>query len=346
MTPESYSQPQVLIAGIAGASLGTELAKCLNLTARYEVFGCDISRFAYGHYSGFKETFLVDHSSYVDSVLDLCKKRRFGFVIPGADEPSRLLGRAQPRFAEDGIQVVCNSPQLVERFSNKATTFETLTALHLPIPRTVLVKSEKDVQAMSFPCVVKPATMTGGSSLVFHASDADEALLYVRFITKEGRPVILQEFLPERDGEFTVGVLSYPDGSLATSIALRRMFEHKLAVLNTSNFGVISTGYSEGLIDVFPEVCAQAEAISRAVGSTGPLNIQGRIRNGTFVPFEINPRFSASVYLRAMAGVNEVDIYLQHLISGEVQPPQRLRVGYYLRSLTELFVDPASVKQL
>jgi carbamoyl-phosphate synthase large subunit len=101
---------------------------------------------------------------------------------------------------------------------------------------------------------------------------------------------------------------------------------------------MISSGYSQGRIDDFPEIRATAERISQAIQSRGPLNIQGRLRNGHLVPFEINARFSASTFLRALAGFNEVDIYLQFIINGARNKPAALRPGYYLRSLNEVFV--------
>jgi carbamoyl-phosphate synthase large subunit len=97
------------------------------------------------------------------------------------------------------------------------------------------------------------------------------------------------------------------------------------------------------LIDEFAPLRAQAERMAAALGSTGPLNIQGRVRQGVLLPFEINPRFCASDYLRALAGCNQPDIFLQYLAYGTVAPPQPLRPGYYLRSLSEIHVRPADV---
>ena len=75
---------------------------------------------------------------------------------------------------------------------------------------------------------------------------------------------------------------------------------------------MISSGYSRGHIGPYEEICSTASAIAEAVGSRGPLNIQGRIdADGCFVPFELNPRFSASTYLRTLAGFNEVDHFIK-----------------------------------
>ena len=50
MSKESRIMIKVMIAGIGGASLGTEILKSLVLAGNYKVFGCDISSTAYGLY--------------------------------------------------------------------------------------------------------------------------------------------------------------------------------------------------------------------------------------------------------------------------------------------------------
>ena len=85
---------RILIAGIAGASLGTEIAKCLRRAGGYEIIGCDISPLAYGHYdSNFDGTFLVDRGVYIEELLALCRRERIDCIIPGGDEPAVLICR-------------------------------------------------------------------------------------------------------------------------------------------------------------------------------------------------------------------------------------------------------------
>ena len=120
--------------------------------------------------------------------------------------------------------------------------------------------------------------------------------------------------------------------------ALRRALDAKLSVAYRGRGGVISSGYSQGYIDQFPNLCDQAERIAVAIGSQGPINIQARVRDGVLLPFEINPRFSASTYLRTMAGFNEIDILIKYRASGIRPNRPSIRRGWYLRSLTECFV--------
>jgi carbamoyl-phosphate synthase large subunit len=195
------------------------------------------------------------------------------------------------------------------------------------------------------PCIVKPATGSGGSRLVFLATSAAESEAYVGLLTALGQTALVQEYVPLDEGEFTIGVLSLADGSVFGSVAMQRLFHAKLSVLFETAAGLVSSGYSQGLIDEFADLRAEAEQIAAALGSVGPLNIQARRRGGRLIPFEINPRFSASTYLRALAGFNEVDICLRHRLGGERPPVPAIRPGYYLRSLEQTFVPPSEVRR-
>jgi carbamoyl-phosphate synthase large subunit len=329
----------VLIAGIGGASLGTELAKCLSLCDGYRVLGCDISPLAFGHYDQrFDQTFVVDRSAYVDSVLAICKQENVAVILPGADEPTVLLADEADRFSALGIGLAINHPSVVQSMSRKDECFSILASLGFVVPRTVTINDEGDLKAIPLPCIVKPSSGSGGSAFVCFARTKNDAWLFAERLKATGRLSIAQEYLPLDGGEFTVGVLSFPNGKVVGSIAMRRAFDSKLSIASRGDDYLISSGYSQGLIDDFPDVRLTAERIALSVGSKGPINIQGRVWDGVFVPFEINPRFSASVYLRALAGFNEVAIYLDFLLRNIEPKPCKIRPGWYLRSLSEIVV--------
>lgn len=337
---------RIMIAGIAGASLGTELFKCLALAKRYEIFGCDISPYAYGHYQkGFKKTFIVDEKNYIDSVSSVCKENAIDFLVPGGEQPMLLLGKNEHLLKENGIQFVGNSADIIQNYSDKKITFRQLHAMGFNIPETLFITKLTKSTKIPLPCIIKPATNSGGSNFVFLASTIEEAKLYLRYLKLNHRDALIQEYIPVTEGEFTVGVLSLPDKTIAYSIALKRVFNSKLSIAQRNNIGLISSGYTQGYIDEFPAICSTAEKIAKSIGSRGPLNIQGRVRKGEFLPFEINPRFSASTYLRALAGLNEIDIFLQFLCSGKLEKIPAIQPGYYLRSFDELVVRNYEVKR-
>lgn len=340
------SQHNILIAGLGGASLGTEIGKCLRGNECYRVIGCDVSPYAYGHYErSVMESFVVDREHYFDAVLQACRERNIAAIVPGGEEPLRLLTEREPELRAAGIHLAANTPAVARLCSDKGAFFSHLAAAGWTMPATLTVRSVEEARAPSYPCILKPSIGSGGSSLVFLAESEAEMKLYASYILRQREAVVIQEYIPEGDGEFTIGVLHLPDGSLVGSVVLRRLLHAKLSVAFRSKSGVISSGYSQGLIDDFPALRAQAVALAELLGSRGPMNIQARVRGGKLIPFEVNPRFSASTYLRAMAGFNEITLYLGAVLAGERPVPSALRVGYYLRSLSEAYVPLGGVLQ-
>lgn len=334
-----------MIAGVGGASLGTEIYKSLQLSGSYEVYGCDVSPSAYGLYEpGFAKTYRLGLENYVENVISACTDAGAKWLIPGGEQPMVLLGAAESGLAAAGINLVGNKPEVTALFSDKDAAFKILAENGVPIPRTKAVNKPEDIGFVGLPCIIKPATGSGGSTAVFFAVTVDEALIYAEFIRRNEIQPVAQEYIDVQEGEFTIGVLSLPNRQVVGSIALRRELSAKLSIAYRGRGGLISSGYSQGYIDEYPELCRQAEHIAESIGSCGPINVQGRVRDGVLLPFEINPRFSASTYLRALAGFNEMDILIKYLAEGAIPPIPSIMPGWYLRSLTEQYVPKEKIK--
>ncbi|MGB5926274.1 MAG: ATP-grasp domain-containing protein [Dehalococcoidia bacterium] len=336
----------VLIAGVGGASLGTEIFKSLRHSGNYDIFAADISPYAYGLYEeGFIKTCVVDRQRYIPSILDICRREKIDAIVPGGEEPLLLLSGEKDVFERDGIVLAINSKQVIDLCADKIKTFDYLRHQGIPAPSTKVVSNIEELGDLSYPCIVKPATGSGGSTFVCLAEDKEEANLYISYLNKRGIKVVAQEYVPHCEGEYTVGVLSLPNGEIIGAIALKRSFSSKLSYLVKYNDRIVSSGYSQGLIDDFDDVRAQAEDIASKIESRGPLNIQGRLKDGVLYPFELNARFSASTYLRTMAGFNEVDMFLQFLFERKHTLPENIKYGYYLRSLEEKYIGCKEIKR-
>ncbi len=336
---------KVLVAGLAGASLGTEIVKCLSAAGEYQVYGCDISPLAYGLYSDkLTESFIADAANYLSSIIGICTKNGIGYIVPGGEQPMVLLAAHAKELGENNILLAGNSSKVINLFSNKERTFDFLKNAGISTPRTKRVYDSRDLEDMSFPCIVKPSSGTGGSDSVFLATNLEECILYTQLLIKNQREAIVQEYIGLEEGEFTIGVLSDTNGEIIGSIAMQRTFNSKLSVAYRGAKGLISSGYSQGLIADFRDIRIQAEHIARISGSKGPFNIQGRVKDGVLIPFEINPRFSASTHLRSLAGFNEIHFYLQHIIHGSDNFEWILKEGYYMRSFDEMYIPLKNVK--
>jgi len=346
MKLEKRMKKSVLIAGVGGASLGTEIFKSLRHSRNYNVFGADISPYAYGLYQeGFAKTYIVDRKKYIQNILDICKKEKIAAIIPGGEEPLLLLCNHKDLFDKEGILLAINSKEVIELCIDKIKTFDYLSSQGIPVPTTKLIDDIDDLGGFNYPCIIKPSRGSGGSVFAYLAENEEEALLYISYLKKRNIKVVMQEYISDYEGEYTTGILSLPNGKIVGSIALKRFFSSKLSYLIKYDDRIISSGYSQGLIDDFKDIRAQAENIALKINSRGPLNIQGRLKGGVFYPFELNARFSASTYLRTMAGFNEVDIFLQFLFGHKYTPPENIKYGYYFRSLEEKYISCEEMKK-
>jgi carbamoyl-phosphate synthase large subunit len=331
---------RVLIAGVGGGSLGMEIFKCLQREKGYELFASDISNKAFGLYQeGFTKSFLVppvEDSLYAKKLLELCLSNNIEYLAPGAEKVHSIISDYRGIFLDKGIKLLINSKNVVDLCSKKLETLAFLKKNGIPIPETKRVETHEECASLvNYPYIVKPSEGSGASNLVFLAEDEKELLFFVDYLQKRSFKVVVQQYIDSKD-EFTIGVLSHPEGSIIGSIALRRFLESKLSISSQYNSRIISSGWSQGEIRDFPELRQQAERIAKLVDSRWALNIQGRLgKDGIFYPFEINPRHSGTSYLRALAGFNELHYMIQLLAGAKELPKLQINEGFYIRGLTE-----------
>jgi len=339
---ESPMKQRILIAGIGSGSLGFELLKCLSLSDDYEIFGADISKDAYGHSdSRFRATTVLQNATadlYANQLLAYAVDIGADVIAPGAEATHKIISDYRDIYSAASIDLMVNSKQVIDLCSDKVACNDFLSSKGFKTAKTVIVDDKAQLENFDcYPCVIKPARNSGGSNMVFLAENAAEAGFFVDYLKVRGFDACVQEYI-DSEKEFTVGVLSSRNGEVISSIALMRNLAAKLSMAMSYGDRVISSGWSQGRIDYFPEVCSQAEKMAASIGSSWALNIQGRLRNGVFIPFEINPRHSGTSYMRALAGVNEPLIGLMS-IRGKVDfRPAQLKVGQYLRVLNEYYV--------
>lgn len=339
-----HNQQSILISGIGSGSLGMELLKCLELEKNLNVFGTDVNRLASGlNDTRFKKTFIIesgDGMAFVEETIDICKAFGVSFIVPGAEATNKLISLYQECFKQTGITPLVNSKEVYDICSDKTQCNDFLRLNGLPFLETKLLRAGEKLSSFPiFPAVVKPATQSGGSNLVFLAENIDEAAFFTRYLGARGFASCVQEYVVG-DDEFTVGVMSSPSKDLLSCIALRRNLSSKLSRMCAYGTRVLSSGWSQGRIEEFPEVCEQSIRIAKAIGSTWAINIQGRLKDGKFIPFEINPRHSGTSYFRALAGVNEICLGL-HFLNNGTPRSYAIRSGEFSRVLEERYIlDP------
>ena len=264
---------------------------------------------------------------YVGFVIKICREQQVDAIFVGADEELTPLSLARQRMEdESGAVVISNPPDVISLAQDKWKTYEFLKRNGLPCAESALPENvESFVKEFRLPIVVKPREGHGSESF-YLARDKDEIHLAFSAIERRGWRPLLQEYLEAEESEFTSGVTVDREGKrVMSSISMRRTLKGGQTY--------------KAFIDDYRDVRKSAEAVAIKLGVRGPVNVQARLASNLIKTFEINPRFSASCPLRAIAGVNEPDLVFRNLRLGEdiqIDDYQRL---VCLRFWNEVFLS-------
>ena len=173
------------------------------------------------------------------------------------------------------------------------------------------VYKDKALMELSFPIVLKPKSGWGqrGFNMI---NNINEYEFYINNITNPENYMI-QEFIDDKEGEFTNSVSVALDGDILGCICMKRE-------LVKGNSRLIT-------IDEYPEVEKQMIAIVKEIGSPGPINLQCRVKNGIAYVFEINPRFSSTVLFRHLFGFKDLEWTLENAIGIPLSAYNKPNIG-------------------
>jgi carbamoyl-phosphate synthase large subunit len=314
---------EVVLVTASGSVVGQGIIKCLKFSnanggpVRYRIVSTDASPLAAGIYRG-DAGILVPRASepgYVDSIVDACRRTGAAAVFVGSDEELISLASSQNRVGDEGgARVIVNPLGIVESCADKWICYVALKERGVPVPVSAVPETaDAFCSRVGFPVVVKPRG--GHGSMGLHiARNLEEVAFAEARIREDGGLPMLQEYVGDESQEFTTGVTVSNDGkTVLSSISMKRTLKGGQTY--------------KAFIDDFEDVRRSAEGVALRLGVRGPLNVQSRTVDGEQKVFDVNPRFSASCPMRAVAGVNEPDILFRNFVLGEevmVKEYQRL----------------------
>lgn len=318
----------MLITAIGSGGLGEQTLKALRLVSRdkYKLFGTDVVD-CYANRELVENWYKVpkaNASDYLEKIKKICRELDIHVLIPGSEAELKVISNARSYFDEHKIFLPINNKELIELCMDKTSLNSKLKSFGFSVPKYIESFDRSHLKSIDFfPVIVKPRTGGSGSSNVFIAQSMKQLLALIDYLNASDSSVqfIIQEYVGRPDQEFTVGMLHDTEGVFINGIALKRDLTKSLSVRSSErnltsreDLGeilVVSSGISQGVIGAFPEVTGKCQEIANALGSTGPLNIQCRFVDGEVIVFEINPRFSGTTSLRAIAGINEPELLIQ-----------------------------------
>jgi carbamoyl-phosphate synthase large subunit len=279
-----------------------------------------------------------DGEEYIDYLISLCHSHNIKILLPGSTWEAKILSKFSTKLNNAQIIPLVNNLSVITLGDDKWETYKQLTDLKIHTPQSFLnIEAALKNEATKFPIVIKPR-QGRGSQNIFIANNKEELHNICSYFDLKKLKYLIQEFVGNKNSEYTVGVISNKDGVVIQSIVMRRLLMGG------------ATGYAE--------VCERnfindfCEAVARKISSTGPINIQLRLdENNKPLVFEINPRFSGSAPMRMLAGFNEPKLIIDNFYFNEPIKTQKIEYGNrYYRAFQEVEVakntDFGTIKNL
>jgi carbamoyl-phosphate synthase large subunit len=341
---------KVLLTGIGGGGHGEQILKALRLgEVEYDIVGTDTSDACANRnrVNEFVKLPRANDPKYLGELRSLVQSEKCLAIFHGSEPEMAVFSRSKSLLEADGLYVPVNPPSVLEVCQDKFRTMAHLVSRGFRTPKFIEVRKLADIEAWELlPAILKPSIGGGGSANVFIVQSMNELLAFSQYLLGICESFILQEYIGGSDEEYTVGVLFGKDGAFINSIAIKRVINNALTIrtqvpnrTGRVELGprlIVSTGISQGHVADWRQVRSACEEIASSLAPTAPVNIQCRVADGAVIPFEINPRFSGTTSLRAMAGYNEPDILVRRDVFGEhVAPRFPYRETMILRGLEE-----------
>ncbi len=228
----------------------------------------------------------------LEDVLEICRVEQPAGVIVqfGGQTP---LKRARELEA-NGVPIIGTSPDRIDAAEDRERFQQLLHRLGLKQPPNRTARTADEAMRMAeqigYPIVVRPSYVLGGRAMeiVYRPAELER---YTREAVKVSNdsPVLLDRFL----GDATeVDVDALADGE---QVLVGGIMEHiEQAGVHSGDSACSLPPYSLSA-PIQDEMRRQTEALARALGVVGLMNVQFAIQNGVVYVLEVNPRASRTV---------------------------------------------------
>jgi carbamoyl-phosphate synthase large subunit len=270
-------------------------------------------------------------ADYRDYLIKLCKQREVKAIFVGSDDELLTIAHAQTHIERElATKVLVGPVDLISKARDKWKTFEFCQINDLPHAASALPSNREEfAREFGFPLVIKPRE--GYGSIHFNiAKNKEEMDFSIQAIERAGWHAVIQEFLAGQ--EFTTGITVDTSGKkIMSSISIKKIIKHGQTY--------------KAFVDDFDIVRQSAEKFASKLGAKGAINIQAKLQGDKPVIFEVNPRFSATCPIRAVAGINEPDIVFRNTILEEEINIKTYRKLFCMRYWNEVYIPMSTYEK-
>ena len=230
----------------------------------------------------------IDHPSYADAVLELCRRERIDALLSFFDPDVHRLSRMRDELQALGVKAFVPGPAAADVSFDKLRTASFLRELGIATPLTVgsLAEAREALRngELRFPLFVKPRCGFGSRN-TFEARDLRQL---EAFCSIEPDMIVQQKLGGEA---YDFDILNDCDGRVLSVVPWRKLLSRM------GETEQAETVDSPMLLDL-------GVRLSTALGHAGPLDADLFVENGVASVLEINLRFGGGYPVSHLAGAD------------------------------------------
>ncbi len=240
-------------------------------------------------------------------------------------------GQTPLKLANDleaaGIPILGTTPDAIDLAEDRERFQELVNKLDLRQPRNGIASTEEQAFAIAkdigFPLVIRPSYVLGGRAMeIVRDMPSLERYINDAVVVSGKNPVLLDSYLA---GAVELDVDALCDG---TQVHVAGIMQHiEEAGVHSGDSACSLPPYSLDT-ETLDEVRRQTEALARALGVVGLMNVQYAIKDGTIYLIEVNPRASRTVPFVAKATDSAIAAIAARVMAGEPLSNFPMRAPY------------------
>lgn len=279
----------ILVTALGG-DIGGNIVNILSQQKEVQLFivGTDLKEnvFNIDKLNKFYQVDRVDHPAYKTKILQIVEENNIDIIIPVSENEIIWFNENRKLFNHLELEILINNPEIINTFLNKLDTSIELTKIGVLTPQTFLFSEYVD--QLEFPLILK-STYSIKSKDIYTIKNQKQ-LDYLKISIEDHENYIIQQYIGSINDEYTTTV--YKDKNRFDVITFKREL--------TGGMTSFATIFNEDVLIDY------AKKIAESFSLNGSINIQSRKVGNKFYIFEINPRFSSTVFVRDNFGFQDV----------------------------------------
>ena len=234
--------------------------------------------------------------NYIDTLLDICREKNIGVIIPTIDTELLVLAQNRERFTEQGVQLAVSDWAFIQVCGDKRLTAAYFRKLGIAVPEPI------DKLHPVFPMFAKP--YDGSLSTNIHLIHGPEEM--TKEILEDPKLLFFEYINPKEYKEFTVDMYYGLDGHVKGIVPRERIAIRAGEI----NKGITRKNMIVGFL-------RQRMEFLEGVHGCICLQLFFREKDGQVKGIEINPRFGGGFPLSYYAKANFAEYLIREYLLGE-----------------------------